>query len=605
MHDEAFDRLIQQRLQDHEVTLTEGDWEAMVSHLSVDAESTVDQMLYNQLDDTISNSEVATAHTPYLDSVFKSKLESHAISGPNGQEWTELAARLYGNFDATIESAFEKYEVPYDPADWQAMLAYMDQPIYKGIREKLLHHTVTQDHADWKMLSQRLNQDVAVPHEKVDHTWYPYAIAASLALLLMLWLPLSEQQFIRSNRDKNHSSPITENTNDNSIAEDKYIGETKSSQSALDSDSQQSGKPTDKLTLPPTNPSTKSAQQLADATLDTEAFSSTIDTKAYADPVKLSLEDIDVELPIDQPTSERADVPALSILPDDEQSLFEPVPELESAPVLTASQSMDKQIFPVRNRDSQFDYTLLPPAESVELLDNRHRLDPEFWIGVYSGSASSMAELNDQGQFGAVGGVRVELRFNDLLTLVSGVHYAEKGYTHEFRTSQTRDNASGVIRVSQALEAQFSMVEIPALVRLTVPSEETHSFYVQLGIVPFIMLSEDYDSYNPNLAQNASIDPSSLNSFGFDPKEDLESVNHKMSFRTYVGNVHAAIGWEYGFSQRLRLQVEPYFQMGLQGIGPSSGSAELMKNLYTGGIATSLIFNSSKSARKNKRSKSN
>ncbi len=607
MHDESFDRMIRDRLKGLSVDYNEKDWEALQDMLNVSGPE--HNISISDLHAELGQVNGMSGEDSF-NQLISQKLQNYTVHGDIEQDWFYLASKLYGPFDASVDYALGKYEVPYDPADWQAMVAYIDSPFYDQIRQKLSNHNVSGATTDWKFMKARLESGTASQKPARAFAWYPYAIAASLALLIMLWLPQSG--IISEVGGPSGESMTMRNLNEN---EENLTGEIIiPANKALVNDTIVDSSRQAKRTL-------RLENNIADALSNLDEASST--HKKPQKQILVDISSIDASEKIHHHLGLDEE---LSGFPDRKESESETQTDesdaaAESERVVrkldqyenladdnsdTYNQSPYTQLPLIRPVSKKIDTALLEessirPYEYIGFHNMNQGLDPEFWIGFYSGSASSMAELNDPAELGFVGGMRVELKFNDMLSLVSGINYAEKSYTNEFNTRQTADNAAGFTRVQQVLEARFSMIEIPALVRLKVPSEEQHSFYVQAGIVPFIMLQEDYNNYNPNSPSNIDRSSSSIAGFGFDPKEQYESTSHNLSFQTYVANLYTAIGWEYELNTNLMLQVEPFFQMGLQSMGPPGSDAAEQKKLYTGGIAASFIFNSASGKKKRKK----
>jgi len=605
MHDESFDRMIRDKLKGFSVDYDVKDWETLQSLL--DASGPEHNISTNDPHAELGQGSDMSGEASF-DQLISQKLQRHTVQEDIEQAWYFLASELYGPFDASVDYALRKYEVPYDPADWQAMVEYMDAPFYDQVSQKLSNYSVSGATTDWKFMKASLERDNITQKPERVSAWYPYAIVASLALLLMLWLP---QSGIFSSAPSGDSIPVSNPADD----EEHLTGELTTSadidpvaDAELDSSIQSEG-------------SLGLENSIADALSMLNEASST--HKKLRNQITMNISSIDASEKVDNSLGLEEELPNLpnpneaesemkSDKSDTEVKSERIVRKLDQYADLAADNTDTyirspytqlPLIRPVSKKTSSatLEESSIMPDEFIGIHNMNQGLDPEFWIGFYSGSASSMAELNDPAELGFVGGMRVELKFNDMLSLVSGINYAEKSYTNEFNTRQTADNAAGFTRVQQVLEARFSMIEIPALVRLKVPSEEQHSFYIQAGIVPFIMLQEDYNNYNPNTPSNIDRSPSSIAGFGFDPKEQYESTSHNLSFQTYVANLHTAIGWEYELNTNLMLQVEPFFQMGLQSMGPPGSDAAERKKLYTGGVAASFIFNSASDKKKRRK----
>ncbi|MEM9719772.1 MAG: outer membrane beta-barrel protein [Bacteroidota bacterium] len=568
MREDTFDRIIQGRLQSHEVPFVPDDWEILAEKLqeaSGPHEAGVSTPVFESFDDAI-----------------RAKFDSFAVEESPSTHWKELSEKMYGAFDTSIEDTLSSYEVPYDPANWEAMVEHLEKPFYHLFQQRLGQFKVPLMRQDWKQMRQVLEKELPAPAPKVYERWEVFAVAASLAFLL-LFLP-------RFQSIDTPVGPIDIVSEETQAVEDNSTSETG-----------------DTETLSPMKEDNISSQKVP---LLAEA-----ESKNFVEsPANNNSQAMDIPQDLSSGNAESNSIPPaeivkklealpptlinndlhpekLPVIAFEQKERFEPFEEPSVIiPVSTVSSDISKEI----------DFI---PTEAVELATSRNRISPEFLIGVYSGNTSSRVELNDKGGQGFSGGVRVEVKFTDLLSVVSGLQYAEKRFSHQFSISQTLDNASGPTRTSQVLEAEFSTIELPTLVRLRLPSDEKNSLYVQTGIVSFVMVSESYKRFDPTSPQNTEL-ISNGGGVVTNPTENLKHTDHKLSLTTYVANFHAAIGWEYKISQGLLLQLEPYFQMGLQDMRPPGASPAEENKLYTGGIGASLFFDLNQKAKKSKTSPS-
>ncbi|RMG68734.1 MAG: PorT family protein, partial [Bacteroidetes bacterium] len=218
------------------------------------------------------------------------------------------------------------------------------------------------------------------------------------------------------------------------------------------------------------------------------------------------------------------------------------------------------------------------PAHGLDLLDPMaSRPAPELRLSLYGGTAGTQAELNaPERQGGYTSGLRLEMKINEGWSVVSGLLYSRKRFAHRYPVVRNNLPEWG------KLEGDLSMIEVPLLLRYNYPLSHKLRVYAQFGLVTAVSLAENYTDFNPNDPVNA------LASRRADP-EDLNPNELSWSLNTYPGNLQIATGLEYAFSDKLALQVEPYFQQSLQ---RTKGSASLgfQKKLYTTGIATALVF---------------
>jgi len=210
--------------------------------------------------------------------------------------------------------------------------------------------------------------------------------------------------------------------------------------------------------------------------------------------------------------------------------------------------------------------TLVPPDD--------HPADIR--IGLSAGLASTKAELSGRrARFGYQAGLRVEFSINSRWEVVSGLQYSQKYFTHEGYTPPEEGS------LPYALDGSLQMLELPLMMRYRFTTEEAVSLYIQGGVVSALSLLESYDHYTPDLPSNALRVP-------FSPRQ-LEPAQRDWSLNSYPANIILAMGMEFQVSDRIFIQVEPFFLQSLQRT-KGSGTLDLEKKLYTTGLNSSVTF---------------
>ena len=561
MRDDRLDHIFQEKLAQLEAPYDASDWsfmeERLDGQLDVSLRSKMDELSaeYEPADWSLMEQKLTEEA---FDLQIREKLSNKEIEFDTS-DWHQMAGQLHGQFDASLEKNLSDYTVPYDPADWEAMVAFLDKPLFKAIRNKFNSFEIPYRHSDWRLMSRRLQEVNPIPTWKA---WYidskRAVITSAFLLLLMMSAPFITQDTIFRS-DPELSS--TETEHEDGIQQDIFSQ--------------------------PKNISQK--QQIGIVGVDvnlTEAKEPTTEVLPRSEgQISASLEEVEVT-EIQYGDFDRS--LSLVISPDSLDKLFL-LNEIELYVLGVEDALLQELIIDSINTHSfvAVDYSLNGPPPLVSLAKEKKgfAFNPELRLGTFFGTATSRAELNDSGKFGYLGGVRVELKFNELVSFTSGVLYAEKKYSHTYYKFNIDDNASGVTRRRNALDASFKMVEIPALIRINMPSEK-NAFYVQTGIVSMISLEESYSHFDPNSANNSDKSQNIL--FSQDPRY-LDPTAHQNRFSTYVGNIYGSAGVEFGLSNTLSLQIEPYFQMGLQKMGPEK------KNLFSGGIGLGLMHQFGKS----------
>ena len=566
MLEDTFDRIIQDKLQSHEVSFIPEDWE----------------ILANELQEVVNPLEAGESFLVWenFDDAIRSKIDSYTVEESPSANWKELSEKMYGAFDTSIEDSLSTYEVPYDPANWEAMVEHLEKPFYQLFHQRLGQFRVPFMRNDWKEMRQALEMEMPAATPRIYERWEVFAVAASLAFLL-LFLP----QF---------SNIQSESVSTEVIAEEASTSRDDSN--ANSSESKEAPIPAEKKEPILHTPLLSKAE--TKALPSRPSHSNNRPEELPRDVSQLnSVQKLGPDLSI---LNKVEPLPPVALYPDMQR---ERLPQIAFAEEENSSSYRESSglILPVRtNTSPDFSKGIdLVPTQAVELTGGRQRIHPEFLVGIYSGNTSSRVELNDKGGQGFAGGLRVEVKFTDQVSVVTGIQYAEKKFNHQFSISQTLDNASGPTRTSQGLKAEFRTIELPTLVRLRLPSDEKNSLYVQTGIVSFYMVDESYKRFDPTSPQNTGLITSGGGVVS-NPTENLNHTDHKQSLTTYVANFHAAIGWEYRISDRLLLQLEPYFQMGLQEMGPPGATAAEENKLYTGGFGASLFYDLKQKPKKSK-----
>ena len=559
MREESFDRIIQDKLSELDAEFFPQDWEKMADSLDQDLPEAETVFPFAGEND--------------FDALIHNKISDFKVEESPDSSWKLLSTQLFGSFDSSLEETLSDYEVPYDPASWEDMVEHLEKPFYRTIRRKLIDARVAFQTRDWKQMRARLNKELPAEIPQFSGPqWQVYAVAASLAFL-MVFIPLWRQTPVLDNPQE-----LTQQVDKEPIESILTERETAITDPILENSSLDVGVEGETNSLELNSP------------LRAEDLAYTSESTADQSPAIQVIEN-SINTLVSAPQGIEESI-VINHIPNQEVA-----PSLlEESLAIAETYEEPELIIPLERKvkGSLLKKQELLPIEAVSLKEGRNKFNPEFLLGINGGTTSSMAELNDKGEPGFLAGVRVEVRFTDQVSFVSGIQYAEKSFSHLFTLTETLNNASGRRRVSQVNEAAFSTMELPALVRLRLPSDEKNSLYIQSGLVSFFMINESYRRYDPTSAQNADI----INPIG-DPKE-LNFTNHKLNFTTYIANLHAAIGYERRLSDRILFQLEPYFQMGLQKMGPPSAGPAERNNLYTGGIGAGIIYDFGVKNRKSK-----
>ncbi|GAB4404576.1 MAG: hypothetical protein OHK0039_04860 [Bacteroidia bacterium] len=545
--DAAFDAQVRDLLQDASVAEQPLAWPLLAAMLE-------DQPLDTQAAASLHSLELPYDATDWLaletqldeaslDTALRHALADHQLPlAPNA--WEEMTDHLDAAFDTAIRHHLDALETAGTTSDWPQMAAALDtHPLDTQVRERLEAHQLTPAPGDWEDMLSLLEApfDQAVRHKLHDlqvryrrSAWEQmraymgegqtrylprYATAAAIILLLLGfgWIQLGRQQ-----PDARRWTAWYPSGQDRT----PYLS-----------------------TVPVPSPPKQAAP---DTTLLPE-------TRRATPRVRPLPSQGIAQLPIDESSELAADLGTPSLASY----------EAPSAPSL---RPLNDQAF-ARNLANPY-----LQGRGIDLLDPMaRRAAPVLFLGLTGGMNGTRAELNapDKGP-GYTTGLRLEMQIDDNWSVISGISYSLKQFSHNYPVIQDDKSAWG------RLEGELRQVEVPLLVRYRYPLSRIWAVYTQAGIVTTVSLVEDYLDFSPNDPVNAAASRLS------DP-QTLTPQPHTWNLNTYPSNVHAALGVQYELNDIIRLQAESYFQQSLQ---RTKGSASLgfQKRLYTTGIQVGMVF---------------
>ncbi|MEM6763725.1 MAG: outer membrane beta-barrel protein [Bacteroidota bacterium] len=462
-----------------------------------------------------------------FDQLFRHKLTAHEVSYQQA-DWALMESQLHGVFDASIKSVLEGYSASFQTADWHAFQEILDEPFYHTLKQKLHSYSIPYKTGEWRRMLTYLRGDAIVKPWYTD--WRKTMAAAAIALICV-----AAWGFTKLER-----SPRLPDLAINEITLPELASTSLSDEQGTGIENAVAEETSEVISSPFYQPEVVSSPEELTAITLAEA-NMTADNMLAQD--NLSENELGTSLVPDWASSEvgyqeKESLPALSSLQYDELKLA--YPSLPSLGDKVATTVGDKLLF-----------------------------DPEVKIGWVSGTADSRAELNEAGRGGFITGIRAELALNDELSVVSGILYAQKVYFHQ-RGIFTANRTPATLELS----GEFQTVEVPILVRFTFPSQNKFNLYLQGGAVTMVTLKEDY--ITESIVESAA--------------RNRQAVPSERSYNTYLGNLQAAIGVSYEVTPDLDLQLEPYFQWGLQKMGREG------KKIYSSGLMVSFMYNLKKKA---------
>lgn len=198
------------------------------------------------------------------------------------------------------------------------------------------------------------------------------------------------------------------------------------------------------------------------------------------------------------------------------------------------------------------------PVENIEPVNNRKG---GFYIGFNLSEESASVGADDFGNFGTKAGVNLEYRFPRHFSVGAAVYYTRKDYSAgpgEYTPSYgfwTRGIAP------EQTVGYCTMVEIPVYAGYYFQSTRKNSFYLEGGLINFIMLEEHYRFFYENPA------PDLIRYWG---SED--------AYHTWMGILQFSPGYQFRLGGRFAIQGGPFIQIPIAGVGHGD------LNLYSLGL---------------------
>lgn len=583
-----WDSQIRTKLVGYEAPFDLGDWQFMANHL----DSPFDTYIRKQLTHFTSRfnpadwARMAQLLDDSLESSIRARLEEHSVPFRPVSDWPLMVNALDHNFDDAIRDKFAGFSPEAEmAADWDLIDRELVPAFDQVVQEKLETYSTSYHEMEWLRMAAVL--DAADDDDGVAWyvRWQTYAVAASFILLAMLgvgslqvlsekvWpstelasevIPLEEKlASSETETPENNTSTSLPNQDRNAISSSQKPDTDESSEESV---SEIAGAVT------------QTEGELTKQAASSNSFTNSIEAIDLASPALQQ----DIPLPL---TTTLASVGSVEELKERPGELQEERAD-NAGPRLMAHNRKprkDIELTAISHQDkavglgffqSSFEELL---GKNAPNLDSRVNLkNPEVRLGIYTGSTHSVAELNDASKPGYAIGLRAEIRFDDAWSIVSGVSYTNKQLSHNYYIF-----ADDRTQWENILDAKIKSLEVPVLVRYRFPATENQKvqLYAQAGIATMVTLEETYVRYNP-----LSFENSDRISRNVDRDQHIPT-NQRFTLNTYVGNIQAAAGIEYKVSNRLSLELEPYFQWGLQPMGTEQ------KQLHTVGVGAAMIYN--------------
>ncbi len=202
---------------------------------------------------------------------------------------------------------------------------------------------------------------------------------------------------------------------------------------------------------------------------------------------------------------------------------------------------------------SGYDIQPIGLGEDTELLPEKasDRPAPALVLSLmYSPDLSSVG-LGDFSDTGARMGGYLSYSFNRIITLRVGAVKIKNYYTAD--GSQYKPSGFGTYSQFSAISAtgQCEILEIPINIRLNYLNRNKHHLFLTGGLSSYIMMDEQYEfeyGYNP-------------------PPNAMESWRSNGTSSHILGVLNLSTGYEYDLARRWSLQVEPFINIPITGIG--------------------------------------
>ena len=169
-----------------------------------------------------------------------------------------------------------------------------------------------------------------------------------------------------------------------------------------------------------------------------------------------------------------------------------------------------------------------------------------FYVGLFAGPDVSTVKFQSVNKVGISVGALIGYRFNNRLSVETGVIWDKKYYYSN--GEYYKKDGGAPLPPTTTLNGNCSMFEIPVDIRFDFATGKNHGFFAKAGLSSYLMTSENY-TFNSN----------------FPP------YNRSFKNDTLRNNIFSILqisgGYERAISNKTKMRVEPYVKIPLQGIG--------------------------------------
>ena len=223
-------------------------------------------------------------------------------------------------------------------------------------------------------------------------------------------------------------------------------------------------------------------------------------------------------------------------------------------------------IAPFENRFAKFDQLdVVPPNSPEEVLETNNR----FALTLFANPEWSSVGLFNESKAGWSFGTRIGYQFADKFEVSMGVAYSRKVYKGGGEAYVMEGGWFNDIE-PERMDAKCDVIEIPIAMTYYLNGFQNNGFFADIGINSYMLHSEWYGFQYDDLLVRP---------------DRYKDVNEENANKHLIGVGRVAFGYQHVLSNNTTVQVAPYLQFPLTGIGAGQ------VNLYSSGVQLAVKFN--------------
>jgi hypothetical protein len=229
-------------------------------------------------------------------------------------------------------------------------------------------------------------------------------------------------------------------------------------------------------------------------------------------------------------------------------SANESVPNAAAAAVPPAMSTLHETAAAKNNTDKTESSKIVSPdsSQAKKKTNTTSKQSKGFYVGLFAGPDVSTVKFQSVKNLGFSVGALIGYRFNNLLSIETGLTWDKKSYYSN--GEYYKKDGGAPLPPTTTLNGSCSMFEIPVDIRFDFATRKNHGLFAKAGLSSYLMTSENY-TFNSNY-------PPYSRSFKNDTLQ-----NNIFSILQISG------GYERVISDKTKIRVEPYVKIPLQGIG--------------------------------------